>query len=165
MCDAGRLSSRAERSRMRASKSAFERRERSVTPAFRSKVRTRVLKARFILGDSMNAATMAGDVVHELAHGASDPVGRELFGERRLPNGKEAVGRARHARARQIGFTRRPIGIETEREHDHAGFAAARVPFQPCKPVRKGAAHNGSPGDTNRIWMTFGAPTSSGCSA
>jgi hypothetical protein len=43
------------------------------------------------LSDSMNAATMAGDVVHELAHGAGDPVRRERFGGRRLPNGKEAV--------------------------------------------------------------------------
>ena len=118
------------------------------------------------LSAPVNAATMAGDMTHELAHGAGDPVRRERFGERRLPNGKEAVGRAREARARQIGFTRSPIGIETEREHDHAGFAAAvRVPLQPRKPVRKGAAHNGSPGDTNRIRMTFGAPTSSGCSA
>ena len=76
----------------------------------------------------MNAATMGGDVIHELAHGASDTVRRERFGERRLPNGKEAVGRARQARARQIGFTRRPIAIETEREHDHAGFAPREFP-------------------------------------
>ena len=39
---------RAESSRMRASRSASERRESSVTPALRSSVRTRVLKARFI---------------------------------------------------------------------------------------------------------------------
>ena len=50
----------------------------------------------------MNAATMGGDVIHELAHGASDTVRRERFGERRLPNGKEAVGGARQARARQM---------------------------------------------------------------
>jgi hypothetical protein len=38
------------------------------------------------LSHSMNAATMGGDVIHELAHGASDTVSRERFGERRLPD-------------------------------------------------------------------------------